>query len=464
VSKSVRILIALAAVVAMATPALAEFTLGGYFRTQGYLQNIETKNSGGGLYGNDDSDTMNVIDQRFRAKLGYTLNDYVSFVYYGEVDTTWGEQSKGGIGGGGMVGADGVNIETKNIYVDFKMPDANSNLRLGIQGIKDSFDGVVFFNDMAAINLSGKAGLLDYALIYSKWSEGDEFEFDDTDFYALDVSHKYGDYAKAGVAVYYYDNNGEKGFERDANGFPEVYKEVDKVNIPVGFGANVANEGPDYDAELWYGGLYGDYRFANMGLQGWILYQDGEVYDGSTDVDSQAWAASVKANFVVRNGDLGLRYMYFSPDDDEDDLDRFFMSHGNYEFIDENLSIFLVDRFVNNVNKNRLAIYDSVEGGYGLHGVVFSGNFKNLPIDTYAGFGAGAFFAADDNPDGAEKREGSTLGYELAGRIGKIFADKFDVSLRGAYAILGDFYDETAPGDDDPDDVWTTTLMVNVPF
>jgi len=38
------------------------------------------------------------------------------------------------------------------------------------------------------------------------------------------------------------------------------------------------------------------------------------------------------------------------------------------------------------------------------------------------------------------------------------------VSLRGAYAILGDFYDETAPGDDDPDDVWTTTLMVNVPF
>ena len=453
-SKSVRILIALAAVVAMATPALAEFTLGGYFRTQGYLQNIKTKNSGGGLYGEDNSNTQSLIDQRFRAKLGYTLNDYVSFVYYAEVDTTWGHRA-----GGGAVGSDGVNVETKNIYVDLKMPDVNSNLRLGVQGLKDSFDGVVFFDDMAAFNLNGKVGLLDYSLIYSKWSEGedwndgdkDAFDWDDTDFYGIDVSHKYGDYAKAGVAVYYYDNNSENGFTAGPD---------------LGANTTTMKEGPDIDAELWWGGLYGDYRFANVGLQGWFLYQDGEVLSGTAgdEVDSQAWAASVKANFVVRNGDLGLRYMYFSPDDDEDDLDRFFVSQGNYEFIDENLSIFLVDKFVNNVAKNRLAIYDSVEGGYGLHGVVFSGNFKNLPIDTYAGFGAGAFFAADDNPDGAEKREGSTLGYELAGRIGKKFADKFDVSLRGAYAILGDFYDETAPGDDDPDDVWTTTLMVNVPF
>ncbi len=461
-SKSVRILIALAAVVAMATPALAEFTLGGYFRTQGYLQNIRTVNAGGGLAGQDDSDTMSVIDQRFRAKLGYTLNDYVSFVYYGEVDTTWGSAGKAfakdsagdthSHGGGGMVGADGVNIETKNIFVDFKIPDANSNLRLGIQGIKDSFDGVVFFNDMAAINLSGKVGVLDYSLIYSKWSEGDDaFKWDDTDFYGVDVSHKYGDYAKAGVAVYYYDNNSDNGFGATTD-----------------FAKNAMNEGPNLDAELWWAGLYGDYRFGNLGLQGWILYQDGEVLNGTTgkDVDSQAWAASVKGNMVVQNGDLGLRYIYFSPDDDKDDIDRFFLSHGNYEFTGENLSIFLVDAFVNNVNKNRFAIYDSVEGGYGLHGLVFSGNFKNLPMDAYAGFGAGAFFAADDNPDGAAKREGSTLGYEIAGKIGKKFADKFDVSLRGAYAILGDFYDKTAFDKDgaDPDDVWTTTLMVNVPF
>jgi len=419
----------------MATPALAEFTLGGYFRTQGYMQNAQD-------LGAEDPDTYTAVDQRFRAKLGYTLNDYVSFVYYGEVDTMWGASgsaTKYPGGQGGEVGADGVNFETKNVYVDFKIPDTRSNLRLGIQGVKDAFEGVVFWDDMAAANLSGAMGAIDYTLLYSKWNEGNTTNWDDRDFYAIDLSHKYGDYAKAGVAFYYLDDN--------------------RV--------------PTESAELWYAGLYGDYRFGNMGIDGFFVYNGGTVDDETgamDDLDVSAWVASVKAKMVVRNGDLGLRYIYYSSDDDysDEDIESFSGSQGKFEFVDENLSIFLVDKFVNNVPKNRYAI-DAALAGAGMHALVFSGNFKNLPVDSYAGFGVGAFFVDEDEFDlgDGERLEfkDKDLGYEFAARIGKKFAEKYDVSLRGAYAILGDFFDGVSDvEDEDADDVWTTTLMVNVPF
>ena len=71
---------------------------------------------------------------------------------------------------------------------------------------------------------------------------------------------------------------------------------------------------------------------------------------------------------------------------------------------------------------------------------------------------------------GVDVREGETLGYEVAARVGKVFAQKVDVSLRGAYAVFGDFYDNTVRNDagqgatGDPDDVYKVALMVNVPF
>lgn len=461
-SKSVKTLIAAAAILAVAAPAMAEFKFTGLFQVQGYHQTAQDK-------GSNDARSYNVIDQRFRPKLDYKINDYIGLTYFAEVDTVWGEAS-GATGQGGRVGSDGVNVETKNIYVDFKLPQTASKLRLGIQGFKDSFDGVVVFDDMAAANLSGKLGPMDYVAMYSKWHEGEpragltgleaqndrRRNYDDADFYAVDLSHKYGDFAKAGLAVYYYDNNSGIAMP----GFPQA-----------GIGENTSgnfsmSEGPNVDAEIWWMGLYGDYRVGNFALNGWALYQTGEVLQTAatnTYVDTRTWAASVKGRMVIPNGDLGLRYMYFAPDDSATDLERFYISQGNYEFADENLMIFLVDKFVNNVAKNRYAITDAVEAGYGLHGLVASANLKNLPMGTYSNLGAGAFFVADKNPDGAARKDDADLGYEVAASVGKVFAEKFDLSLRGSYAFLGKFYDAPA-NNNDPDDVYTVALMARVPF
>lgn len=454
-SKSVKTLIAAAAILAVAAPAMAEFKFSGEFRAQGYTQTAQDR-------GSNDARSLSVIDQRFRPKLDYKINDYIGLTYFGEIDTVWGggTSAKYPGGQGGAVGADGVNLETKNLYVDFKLPQTASKLRLGIQGLKDSFDGVVFFDDMAAAHLSGKLGPLDYQAFYSKWSDADTRLWDETNVFGLDLSHKYGDFAKAGIAAYYYDNNSGNVID----GFTVTN------NDPIfgtGPGAARLGEGPNVDSEIWWLGLYGDYRFGNFALNGWALYQTGEVLDvaaTNTYVDTRSWAASVKGRMIIPNGDLGLRYMYFAPDDSNEDIERFFISQGNYEFADENLMIFLVDKFVNNVAKNRYAIRDAVEAGYGLHGLVASANLKNLPMGTYSNLGAGAFFAADKNPEGADRKDKGTLGYEVAASVGKVFAEKFDLSLRGSYAFLGKFYNDTTLNNNDPDDLYTVALMARVPF
>ncbi|UWZ80331.1 hypothetical protein L9S41_02750 [Geoalkalibacter halelectricus] len=446
-SKSVKTFIAVAAMLALAAPAMADFKFSGEFRVQGHHQTVQD-------IGSNDARSFNIIQQRFRPKLDYRVNDLISLTYFAEVDTVWGESIS--LGRDGRTGADGYNVQTKNLYADLKIPQIDSNFRLGLQGLRDSFSGVVFFDDFAAANLSGKMPFnIDYQLFYSKWDTnayagrdrvGLRTEYKDTDFYGIDVSHRYGDFAKAGVAVYYLDNNSN----------------FDINNIPAG------GEGVNLDAEVWWAGLYGDYRFANLAFQGFALYQTGEVLvdaPNNTYADTRAWAATVKGSMIIPNGDVGLRYIYFSPDDSEQDLERFYLSQGNYEFTDENLMIFLVDKWVNNEGKNRRAITDAVESGYGLHAVVGSANLRNLPMNTYANLGAGAFFVAKKDPKGGDFGEmNRTLGYEVAARVGKVFADKFDVSLRGAYAFLGKFYDDVDVNNNDADDVYTVALMARVPF
>ncbi|RPJ13975.1 MAG: hypothetical protein EHM37_06555, partial [Deltaproteobacteria bacterium] len=167
-NKVTHILLAIGLILAVATPALAEFKFNGVYNLKMYSE--EKKSTGGDEKGKSEQ----FIDQRFRAKLTYTLNDNVAVVYFGEVDTVWGEESKGNIGDGGQVtvrtsGADGVNIETKNVYLDLKFGDTAAGL--GIQTLGDAFGGIVFFEDIPALKVTHKMGNTTLSALYSKWDE-----------------------------------------------------------------------------------------------------------------------------------------------------------------------------------------------------------------------------------------------------------------------------------------------------
>jgi hypothetical protein len=67
---------------------------------------------------------------------------------------------------------------------------------------------------------------------------------------------------------------------------------------------------------------------------------------------------------------------------------------------------------------------------------------------------------AADTPAGVDDQ----MGFEGALRVGTKIADKVDFSLNGAYALLGDYWQDTAGLTDTPDDIWKGVAMLNVGF
>lgn len=423
--------VALTAVAALAAPAFADSKISGYYRVQA----ISEQQAIGRDLASD-----NLIDNRLRLRYQNNLNEFVYLVYYGEVDTPWGEQSKGGIGGGGKANADGVNVETKNAFLDFKFPASRYSVRSGIQGFGGVFDGVVIDNDLAGIRVNKTYDRFNLTANYFKLDEGERNKWDDNDLYVLQLEATPGDTLKVALDFYFLDDNDD-------------------------------SDDLQTEQEQYYAGLRGDQKMGNMGLSGWLLYNGGKVESslpGARDVDVNSYAASVKATYALPKTSLGLRLMFFPADDSATD-DRSFngnISGGDFEFYDENLQIFLTDVYYNNTAAGRHALDDAAYAGFGLFGAAFSG--KYVPVqDVYAKWGLGYFMAMDDRRDGSaapeDNRRGTTLGTELSAQVGMIVADKVDISLRGAYALLGDFYDGQAGGSD-PDDLYKVTAMINVPF
>ena len=473
-NKVTRILLAIGLILAVATPALAEFKLNGYYRLIGYDAQVRSGGAvtqGGvgvdGASSDEEGNGNELIDQRLRLKATYTLNDNVAIVYFAEVDTVWGS-NKGGTkygtsGFGGSVGSDGVNVETKNAYLDLKYGD--TAVILGMQGVADQYQGIIYNDDMAGVSFKHKMGNTTIGALYSKWQEDDASAWDDADHYAVGVNQKFSDNFNAGLTVNYADYN-------DLN---NMYSSL------------AGNEEADWEA--FYYGVNAAFTAGNFGVDGFFLFQDGEassLENDSDDLDTQAMAASAKAKMKLTNGDVGLRVIYFSEQDEieldeegdidgNEDLGVWIGDQGQYEFAEENLMQFLVDKFVCNYGKERYAIREAAESGYGLLAFVASGNHK-LPSDMYLNWGAGYFMAMEDNivdesrytgEADQDDREGKTLGWEVAARIGKKFFEKVDVSLNGSYANYGSFYDNTVTEKGqkgDPDATYKTYLMVNVPF
>ena len=467
-NKVTRILLAIGLILAVAAPAFAEFKLNGYYRMIGY--NEQKK-----MITQEDGQGQQFIDQRLRMRANWTLNDYVGLVYFGEVDTTWGENNKAAWGQGGMSnlkggGADGVNVETKMAYLDLKYED--TSLSLGVQGVADNVQSIVANDDMAAAQLTQKIGGATIHAAYSKWDEdvdgvGTSYssgsanetnrrnEWDDFDFYLLEASYKFSDAFKVGINGYFMDDNRDSDLRTATNTNPALYSDI-----------GVRNN------EVYFYGVNAAANFGAFGIDGFVLAQDGKMeLSTGQDMDYFGYAASVKGTFKLANGDIGLRAIYFSEDDEEDEIGAWQGFKGEYAFVSENQMQFLTDPYVMNDGKERYAEADAATQGYGLMALVLSGNHK-LPQDMYLKWGVGYYMAADDKANigvnGAEvEREGDTLGYEGCLRIGKKFFEKVDVSLNGSYAVYDDFYDNTVTEDGkkgDPDDTYKAYLMVNVPY
>lgn len=129
--KKLTIFAAMLVSLALALPAFAvELQYGGQFRTRMISEyGLES-------VGAQQDRNQNMIQTRLRFQFRYVASEHLRMVTNFEIgDLTWGRQGNLLRHGGGGVGSDGVNIETRELYVDFGIPQTPVWTRVGFQHI-----------------------------------------------------------------------------------------------------------------------------------------------------------------------------------------------------------------------------------------------------------------------------------------------------------------------------------------
>jgi len=124
-------LVALIAVFALVMPTYAaEMKVNGIFNAKGYARD--------NYDGDDDrDDSVQYVTQRMRMYFNFIASENLKLVYKNEIDMEWGDTSGGGgsRNDGGAAGGDTVNLETKNVYLEFMVPDTPVKATFGLQGV-----------------------------------------------------------------------------------------------------------------------------------------------------------------------------------------------------------------------------------------------------------------------------------------------------------------------------------------
>jgi hypothetical protein len=211
-----------------------------------------------------------------------------------------------GNGAGGCLGADGVNVETKNLYLQFDMPGFESvNLLLGIHRINFlvSPTGAFMDDDAATIQFNWKRDPLDLQLYVAKVSEGDVFNADDNNMYT----------ARLGVTLTPDTRLTAEAMVIDAQCFARTLVATPGATTPTRTGPCA---GADFGDNLWVG-LTGETSIGSVRLNGSVVYgQRALLSDGlGRNIKESGFGYQVTARTPAGPAQLTLHHWYTSGDE-----------------------------------------------------------------------------------------------------------------------------------------------------
>lgn len=241
--KHLTMLLALLLVVAVAAPALAavEFKYGGQFRTRWVVENNKYDGTDGrdqlyrdelGWYlapdGKNYDDNRNLIDTRLRLYFSFIASQNLKVVTKLEMgDSYWGDPSPIGTTGnskystGGRVGADAVNVELKNAYVEFNIPMTPSTAIVGIQTLS-LLDSWIIDDDFSAAVIKTKLDPVSVTVGYVSGQNGPvaftgDLAFTDysrrIDDFFLSIDYKHGPFKASLIGFYQYGHDTNVSFD-----------------------------------------------------------------------------------------------------------------------------------------------------------------------------------------------------------------------------------------------------------
>lgn len=492
---------ALAAALCATPPAGAEESqtdIHGWIRIRPHISNYAMFNFGQVLppdKATDDKNSVHFFEQRSHLYITPKLGDYVDGRFAFEIDSRWGDSAYGtGAQAGAGFNADQINIETKNIQIGFRIPDSSVSGTLGVQTIKDPYNGLIMgWSDAAGLTvntaLSDASGLtFGY---YRFWQPSATFKKQsEVDFLRFEYAAK-SDNFSFGVNLHgILDNTGEHG--AGALGGDAFGTATGNGYAPFSYNVSTGHESlvgsTKYTMNVWMPGVNFNANLGAVTLDGFVVYETGSfnsMTDGVSDVSISSMAAQLSAGTMVGGTNLRLLGFYVSGDDSNQSNGvgvkaNGFYGPGVYSFAGAwmgltGLKIAFSD--LDATNQDAALIYDPAnimeQQPLGLVALTLT---ANTPLSDKSRLEAALGMVTSGKNrvvnGSSQMLTEVNAGYHYTPVAG------FDLGAVFAYGVVGDFYkvssaqaaayNAKSPGADvsamDPDNMWRFTLRSNYSF
>jgi hypothetical protein len=324
--------------------------------------------------GTDDRDDHgNWIDQRLNLYFSFVASERLQLVTKWEINTLWGDgkeffddgtfRQKGGSGGG--VGADAVNYEMKNVYIDFAIPHTPAQARLGVQGISYQIGWVVDADFSAArffIPIGPVTTELGYIAAQNEDVTSSENDIDD---WFLNAHYARGRFAADLTLFYQYGHKtGASTIQRDPS-FSGVFKILDitddfafRNDHLFDLGVTLTYDLSWMSARLYFVKNFGSYKYSGVSDEGITTIPEQKVdYDG--------WMTEAVTDFFYKNFTFTVGG-FFTSGSDFDDLDSspFRYPRGVFHWWSEILGLGTLDVNVQGLRYANLSGIVGDRGGY----------------------------------------------------------------------------------------------------
>ncbi len=502
--QTVAIAAAAGALAAISVPAMAfDNEFHGTSRLRYFLSNYEQGGGGNplgvnasGLVGvpsgnaTENLKLNNYFEQRTRIFYTAKASDDLKLVTGFEIDSVFGDRSQSGTtpaaqtvgtaaftgatgrNEGGALESDTVNLETKWVYLDFKIPSTTTRVTAGIQPFKDQLKGIFMDFDAAGIMTSTKAGPATINAGYfrgydqSYFGTGRPRGMDDLNIGVFETKLAASKNVNVGGVYYLYD---------DARG-----------TAPSG--------GNDFQLHVF--GLTADAKVGPLTLSGFAAYQGGIIKDvalnGSGNAYLNALAYNVAAKAAVGPGTLKTALLFTSGNaantgrhltgwvgtgQSQNASFAGFASAGTSTYNESGMMLLNRNAAAGTGTTDNEIIYNTGNGTNptNMQGVYLAslGYDANLSPKAYLNANVGAAWAAHSNGlkpvdrgiSATARNATNYMGTEVNIETGYKMYDNLTASLQAAYVILGGYYKGSAnvAAVKDPENPYTvrTSLIFN---
>jgi hypothetical protein len=481
--KGIQVLPAVLLVAALAAPAMAGTDLTGFFRAKARTSSFQTYGSRN--YVNptpaDNAMTSSYVEQRLRMKVA-TGEENVKVVAYFEEDMMWGDSSgqNGSRNGGGAIQGDSINLETKNIYLWFKIPDTSVDFTVGLQNVTDPYRGV-FMNgaDIAGVLSTFKREPFTFRVGgFTPW-ERDVNQADDTQLFIAEAKMTPMKALNVGMNFYFLRDGADSAASSTSG-------ETSSANANAMFvaGATAAAPAVSGVTKIYMPGVNFDFDAGVAKISGFGFVQFGDrTYDNAALSKTKfgGYAADLRVDANVGPAKVFLEGMYTSGDKPgtTDKIEGVVVADdikvGSGSSPATSADMVILTSNGDDINTSNNLSYSSnnnrVGAGYGMSGVrlgatlVAAGASMKLNDKLSAKVGAGYLRANQLAPailSGTNLNVSKSMGTELNANLTYNLQKGLDVGLQGAYCWLGNGY--KVAGSPKPDDLFALNVRLNYAF